>query len=224
MPVGAIGALGGWASSARACQNPNEVMNFAARFESIFEFESGSGKTRTRDLAGGDRRDQGAADLRLRRRHVPARLPQVQAGRVRRATRATSRSPTTSTTTRCSSRRASASSACCCSTAIMAWAAIRSCATGVQAFRRSPAHPVRRVLGGVRRLPRPAHVRPVGDRQHVPAVGGHGRRARADRLGRRGQGAVVGHLRRPHRHGAGGSGHRLSDRLPAGRPLRTSSR
>jgi O-antigen ligase len=46
VPVGAIGALAVGIIGA-SLKNPNEVMNFAARFKSIVDFQGGSGKTRT---------------------------------------------------------------------------------------------------------------------------------------------------------------------------------
>jgi len=46
IPVGAITALGAGIIGA-SLKNPNEVMNFAARFSSILDFKGGSGQTRT---------------------------------------------------------------------------------------------------------------------------------------------------------------------------------
>jgi putative inorganic carbon (HCO3(-)) transporter len=46
IPVG-ITALFGGSAIVRSLSNPNEVMNFASRFRSIIEFDSGSGQTRT---------------------------------------------------------------------------------------------------------------------------------------------------------------------------------
>ncbi|HEY5540310.1 MAG TPA: O-antigen ligase family protein, partial [Coriobacteriia bacterium] len=46
VPVGLTGAFGGWAIF-KSLSNPNEVMNFGARFASIFKTGEGSGLTRT---------------------------------------------------------------------------------------------------------------------------------------------------------------------------------
>ncbi len=46
IPAGIIAALGTFAI-VRSLSNPNEVMNFGKRFASIFQFDVGSGKTRT---------------------------------------------------------------------------------------------------------------------------------------------------------------------------------
>jgi len=46
VPVGVIGALG-LSTIVRSTRNPDDVMNFSKRFASIFQFDTGSGQTRT---------------------------------------------------------------------------------------------------------------------------------------------------------------------------------
>ena len=162
IPVGAIAALGARIIGV-SLRNPNEVMNFAARFKSIFDFESGSGQTRTQIWQAAIAAVQDRPDLRFRPGHLPARVSQVQAGRVRGRSGLQLRRrqrPRLPAAARCGHRHRRRA------------AVLRNHGVGrdplsaarVQAFRRSPPHPVRCVLGRVRWLSGAADVRTVGHR------------------------------------------------------------
>ena len=79
--AGAIGALV-TAVIVRSLSNPNEVMNFGKRVASITEFGEGSARTRFQIWQAAIDAIKDRPVLRLRRGHVPAGLPEVQAFRL----------------------------------------------------------------------------------------------------------------------------------------------
>ena len=109
----AVGAAIIW----RSLSNPNEVMNFGKRLASIFQFSGGSGQTRTEIWQAAIAAIKERPDPRLGRRHLPPRVPQVQAGRVRARRRRLVGGRQRARLPAAAGQPASASPACSCSTA-----------------------------------------------------------------------------------------------------------
>ena len=189
--VVAVTGVFGISAIVRSLSNPNDVMNFGKRFASIFQFETGSGKTRTqiweaaisavkaRPIFG-----FGADTFRL---VFPKYKPieyVADAGYLSVADNVHNYPLQLAAGIGIPGVLMMYG--------IFGWAAVRSFGT---VFNKTDDK--NRILVGAfwaacGGLSAPADDRPVGHRQHLPAVGGDGRRPGADRLDRRVQGTTGG--------------------------------